>query len=184
MEQESKNPTLLNHAVKWGIICGSISIAIVVLLYVIDYTYMVQLKFLFASILISLGLVIYAGIDYRNSIGGFMSYGQGWQHGWLTFAISGLAYTLFAMLLYFVIDTGLPEKLTDASMENTRAMMENFGAPADQIDTELEKARGRTENQFTFGGLAMGFGISLVIYAVLASITALFTKKNPPIDQM
>lgn len=184
MEQEEKAPTLLSHALKWGVIAGAVSIALVVILYVVDYTMMVQLKFLLVSLLISLGLVSYAGVDYRKTVGGFLPYGKAWQHGYVTFVTSGLIYTLFAMLLYFVIDPELPEKLVEASLENARTMMENFGAPADQIDTEVEKARARTENQFTAGGLATGFGISLIIYAILASITALFARKNPPIDQM
>jgi hypothetical protein len=63
-------------------------------------------------------------------------------------------------------------------------MMENFGAPADQIDSEVEKARGRTENQFKIGGMAFGYLIQLVVFAVLACITGAIAKKNPPLDQM
>jgi hypothetical protein len=186
MEQESDSevPTLFNHALKWGIIGGAISIVFVVVLYVVDYTAMVTLKFLFLSLLISLGLMSYAGVDYRKSIGGFLPYGKAWQHSYIAFVTSGIAYTLFAFLLYFVIDPDLPARLVDASMENQRAMMENFGAPADQIDAEVEKGRARTEGQFTVSGLALGFGISLIIYAVLSLITALFGRKNPPMDQM
>lgn len=182
-EQEvSTPPTLLKHALKWGAILGGISIFLVVILYVVDYTMMVQLKFLLVSILISLGMVIYAGIDYRKTVGGYLEYGKAWQHSYLMFVTSGLMYIVFSMLLYFVIDPGLPEQLTEASMDNTRAMMEGFGTPEDQIETELEKARERTENQFKFGGMALGFGISLIVYAVLSAITALFTRKSQPID--
>jgi hypothetical protein len=88
------------------------------------------------------------------------------------------------MLLYFVIEPSLPEQLTEASLDNARAMMENFGADADSIDAEVEKARERTENQFKVSGMAMGYGISLIISAVLSTITALFGRKNPPMDQM
>jgi len=184
MEQEEKTPTLLNHGLKWGVICGAISIFLVVMLYVIDYTMMVQIKFLLISLVISLTAVSYAGVEYRKSVGGFLSYGKAWQVSFVTFAVSGLCYTFFSMLLYFVIDTELPSKLVDASMENQRVMMESFGAPADTIDTEVEKARGRTENQFTVSGLGMGFGISLIIYAILSTITAIFAKKSQPVEQM
>lgn len=184
MEEQEKAPTLINHALKWGIITGAASIVLVVILYVVDYTIMVQFKFLLLSLAISLGLVSYAAIEYRKSVGGYLPFGKAWQVSWITFVISGLIYTVFASLLYFVIDPELPAKLVDASLENARAMMENFGAPEDQIDAEVEKARARTENQFTPGGMAMGFGISLIIYAVLALITALIGRKNPPIDQM
>ena len=184
MEEQEKTPTLINHALKWGFICGAVSIFLIVVLYVVDYTMLVQFKFLLASIVISLVLVSYAGIDYRKSIGGFLPYGKAWQHGYVTLAVSGVTYMIFTLLLYNVIDRELPEKLVEASLDNARAMMENFGAPANSIDAEVEKARARTENQFKPSGQALGFGISLIIYAVLALITALFSRKNPPVDQM
>lgn len=187
MIEESESaapPTLLNHAAKWGAMLGGISVFLVVILYVIDYTMMVQLKFLAVSIVISLGMVIYAGINYRNEVGGFLPYGKAWQHSIVAFAVSGLMYSIFSILLYFVIDPSLPEQLIEAGMDNQREMMEGFGTPEDQIDSELEKARERTENQFKIGGIALGYGISLLFYAFLSTITALFTRKNPPMDQM
>jgi hypothetical protein len=183
MEQQEQ-PSLLNHALKWGFICGAVTIVFTVLLYVIDYSLMVQIKFALIGLVIGLGLVSYAGIEYRKAVGGFLPFGKAWQVSFITFAVSGLIYVLFNMLLYFVIDPELPSKLVDAAVENQRAMMENFGAPADQIDGELEKARGRTENQFKFGGMLMGYGISLIIYTVLSLITGLIARKNPPMDQM
>lgn len=184
MEQEEKAPTLFNHALKWGIISGAISIVIFVALYVINYALMVNWKFAIVGLLIGLTIVSYAGVDYRKQIGGLMPYGQAWQHGFLTFAVSGLISILFSLLLYNVIDTELPQKLTDVSMETTREMMEGFGMPADQIDSEVEKAKARTENQFKPGGMAIGYLIQLVIFAILALVTALFARKNPPQDQM
>jgi hypothetical protein len=150
----------------------------------VDYSFLVQFKFLLFAILCTLAVVSYAAVDYRKASGGFLSYGKAWQVSYVTLVVSGVVYTLFSMLMYFVIDTELPNKLVEASLDNAREMMENFGAPADQIDTEVEKARTRTENQFTPGGMAMGFGIQLIVYAVLALITALFGRKNPPVDQM
>ena len=65
--EESKTQTLFNHAIRWALICAGISIVLTVLMYVIDYTLMVQLKVLFILLAIYLGIVIYAGIDYRKS---------------------------------------------------------------------------------------------------------------------
>jgi hypothetical protein len=83
-------------------------------------------------------------------------------------------------LLYTVIDPDLPAKLVDAAMENAAAMMQRFGMPEDQMDKALEDARARTVNQFSVGGLGMGYGIGLIIYAVLSLITSIFVRKNPP----
>ena len=181
-ETSSQNPSLINHAVKWGLISAAISIIITLLLYVVDYTLMVQLKFLFFSLAIYLGLVIYAGIDYRKSVGGYLDFGKAFLHGFIVFALSGLVSTIFSILLYTVIDPELPTKLVDASMENTRAMMENFGAPADSIDEALEKAKADTEKRFTVGGMAIGYIWAVAVSAILALITGLIVRKRQPVE--
>ncbi|MBX2896496.1 MAG: DUF4199 domain-containing protein [Cyclobacteriaceae bacterium] len=182
MVQTEESVSLKGHVIKWGLIVGAISITLTVLLYVIDYTLMVQLKTLFLMLLIYLGVTIYAGIDYRNNIGGFLPYGKAFVHGFLVLAISALVATLFSAVLYHVIDTELPQKLTDASLENTRQMMEKFGAPEDAIDKALEDAKGRTANQFTITGQLISYASILFFSAIMALISAIFVKKNQPVE--
>lgn len=182
MEETNEQPTLMSHVIKWGLIVGGVSIAITILLYAIDYTLMVQLKVLFAMLAIYLGIVIYSGIDYRKSIGGYMKYGQAFIHGFGVLALSALVSTIFAFLLYNVIDTDLPKNLTDASIENTRAMMEGFGAPEESIDQALEQAKESSAKQFTPGGQALGYLYILIFSAIMALISALVVRKNEPVE--
>ena len=176
----SEQPTLLKHAIKWGLIVAGISIALTIALYAIDYTVMVQLKFLAISLLIYLGATIYASIDYRKEVGGFLSYGKAFQHGFLVLAVSGLVATIFGFILYNVIDTELPQKLTDAAVDNARAIMEQLGAPEDQIEPALEKARTDTADRFTPMGQVKGYFGILIFSAIMALISALIAKKNQP----
>jgi len=182
MIQTEEPVTLQSHVIKWGLIVGAVSIVLTVLLYVVDYTLMVQLKTLAVMLLIYLGITIYAGIDYRNNIGGFLPYGKAFVHGFLVLAVSALLATIFNMVLYNVIDTELPQKLTDASLENTREMMVSFGAPEETIDQALEEARGRTESQFTITGQLIGYASILFFSALMALISAIFVKKNQPVE--
>jgi len=179
-ENSTPAPTLMQHAIRWGLITAAVSIIFTMLLYVIDYTLMVQMKFLFFSLAVYLGIAIYAGIDYRKSIGGFLAYGKAFQHGFLILALSGLIASIFSLLLYTVIDTELPQKLTDASLENTRAMMESFGAPEDAMDEAMEKAKESTAKQFTVSGIAMGYIYIAIFSAIMALISAIFVRKNQP----
>jgi len=178
--EEEKAPTLISHGTRWGLISGIISIVLSILLYVIDYTLMVQLKILFLSLVVYMGIAIYAGIDFRKSTGGFITYGKAFQHAMIIFAISGLIASVFSILLNHVIDPELPQKLTDAALENQRVMMENFGAPPDAIEKGLEEARVRTENQYKISGIAMGYIFILVFSAIMALITSLVVRKNQP----
>jgi hypothetical protein len=179
-ENTTPAPTLMKHAIRWGMITAVVSIIYTMLLYVIDYTLMVQLKFLFLALAVYFGIVIYAGIDYRKSIGGFLSYGKAFQHGFIILAVSALIASMFNLLLYNVIDTELPQKLTDASIENTRAMMESFGTPEDAMDEALEKAQESTAEQFTVFGMIKGYGMILIFSAIMALISAIFVRKNQP----
>jgi len=178
----SSSSSLLSHAVKWAAISAGIGIFLTILLYVVDYTMLVLVKFALFSLVLAIGLTIYAGINYRNSIGGYIDYGKAYQHGFVVFAVSGLISTLFQLLMYNVIDPELPSKLVDASVENVREIMENFGAPAESMDEALEKARVDTEPRFTVVGMLKSYGIALVISAVIALITALVVRKNVPVD--
>lgn len=180
--EEKETTSLFQHALKWGLIVGGISIALSIVSYAVDYSLLANWKFGIFMFAMFIGLAIYSGIGYRNEIGGFLPYGKAFQHGFIVMAVSGLISTLFTVILYTVIDPELPAKLTDVAMENAQKMMESFGMPADQMDQAMEDARKRTENQFSVSGLAMGYGIGLIIYAVLSSITSIFVKKNPPED--
>ncbi len=177
-----QGPSLINHAIKWGLISAAVSIIITLLLYVVDYTLMVQIKFALFSLVLYLGIVIYGGIEYRKSEGGYLDFGKAYLHGLIIFALSGLVGTIFNILLYTVIDPELPTKLVDASIENTRAMMEQFGAPADGMDEALEKVKTDTEARFTVVGLAKSYLWVVVVSAVLALITGLIVRKRQPVE--
>ena len=182
MEESTEQPSLVNHAVKWGIILGAVSVVMTMLLYVVDYTILVLIKYLLVVLALNIGVVIYAGIDYRRSLGGYLAYGKAWKHGAIVFVLATAISVVFGSLLYFVIDTELPQKLTDAAIENQRAMMEGFGAPADAIEQGIQEAKERAKDQYTAVGMLKGFGIFSIFWLVIALLTSLITRKNEPIE--
>lgn len=182
-DTSTTQPSIFQHALRWGLIMGGISIALTVVLYAIDYTMLADWKTGIFILLLMLGLTIYSGINYRNQIGGFIPYGKAFQHGFIFLAITGIVSTLFMILLYTVIDPDLPSKLIDVSMEKAQAMMESFGMPEDKMDQAMEDARRRSEGQFSALGSIKGYGFALIFYAIISLITSLFVRKNPP-DEM
>ena len=180
METNETQPSLVNHAVKFGGILSAISIVIVLLLYAIDYTLMAGFTFILIISVVAIGFVIYAGINYRNSIGGYIPYGKAFTHGLLVFAVSGLISTVFNILLYQVIDPELPQNLSDAIIANTEASMANWGAPQESIDEAIAKMKEDMPNNFTIVGLLWGYCKTLIGYAILSLITGLVVRKNQP----
>jgi len=180
MENQTASPTLINDTVKHGGILGIISIALTLVFYVVDYALLADWKVGLFSFAIFIGYAIYAGIGYRKEIGGFLSFGKAFQHGFLIFAISALISTIFNILLYTVIDPELPAKVTEVAVENAEKMMEGFGMSGDAMDEAMAKTRKDTEERYTIVGLAMGYVWALIGCAVFALITGAIVKKKEP----
>jgi hypothetical protein len=123
-------------------------------------------------------------IGIVNIIIGILAYMVGetlmvkWWFGLLIIVIK----TIFNILLYQVIDPELPGRLATAAIEQTEQMMTNMGAPADRIDEQLQSIEGRMHDQFSLMGQIKGFGIALIIYAVLSLILGAILKKSEKVD--
>lgn len=180
MKENTTTPTLVNHGARWGAILAGVTIVLVMLLYAIDYTLMAGFTFIIMATLLGIGMVIYAGINYRNQIGGYLPFGKAYLHGLLVFAVAGLISTAFNFLLYFVIDPDLANNMTEAIISNTENTMENWGAPQESIDQTIEKMREDMPQNFTALGLIKGYFTGLIWYIILSLITGLIVKKNQP----
>ena len=168
------------HAIKSGIIIGVITIVITLLMYLVDPTVMASMVAGLGILAISLGLVAYFGIQYRNEEGGFMPFGKSWIYSMQAFVIAGLIGTIFRILLFNVIDPELSTIVADAMIENQESMMSSFGMPEDQMEEALDKARESTLDGFTPMGSIIGFLWFLIGYAIFSLITGAIIKKNEP----
>lgn len=171
----------MKEAVKSGAILGLISIIFGVVVYIVDPTLFVKWWFGLIMFGLSLGLVIYFGIQYRNADhGGFLSYGEAYKHGFIVFAVGGAIGSVFNILLFNVIDPDLPQVLTQATIDQTYAMMQAFGAPESALDEQMEALENDIPKQFSPLGTLKGYGFALIGYAVLALISAAIVKKKQP----
>lgn len=169
-----------NHAIKSGVMLGVVGIVLTLLFYLVDPTLLAKWWVGIITLVLSLFLVCYFGIQHRNEIGGFMAFGKAWVYSMQLFVVAGLISTVFNILLYNVIDTELAGIVADQAVENAEAMMSNFGMPEDQMDEALEKARTDTLDRFTVAGSLIGFLWGLIVYAVLSLITGAIIKKKEP----
>ena len=174
--------TLFNHSLKFGFIIGIVGIIIGVLAYMAGESLMVKWWFGIIILVINIGLIIYSGLQYRASIGGYMNFKTAFSVTFLTFLVAGILGTIFTIILYQVIDPELPGRLTKAAIEQTEQMMSNFGAPQETIDEQMVAIEERMVNQFSLMGQIKGFGIALIIYAVVGLIIGAIIKKSEKID--
>jgi uncharacterized membrane protein (DUF106 family) len=180
---EVQSGSMYQHAAKFGAILGGISIVLTVLAYAFDPGFMATFKFMGINLVIFIGFIIYAGISYRNSIGGFMPYGKAFLYCLTVMLTAGVVGTVFNVLLYHVIDTNLPETMTDTIIANTEEFMTKFNTPQDAMDKALAQMRIDLPEQFTVSGLLMGFvKKGIITYAIISLIFALFVRKNQPVE--
>ncbi|MBD8490151.1 DUF4199 domain-containing protein [Echinicola sp. CAU 1574] len=170
--------TPFRAALRSGLIIGMIMLVITFLVYFIDTSMLTKWWFGLLALAIFCGLVIFFGTKYRNDIGGYINFGPAFQFAFITLVITGLISVVGNILLYQVIDPALPQVLADQQLENTMSMMESFGAGDSMSSEQIDEMKQGFEDAYTIGGQLKGFGIALIIYAILALILGAIIKKK------
>lgn len=175
--EEQESP--FQAAVRPGLTIGLVSLALTFFAYFIDSTLLASGWFGLVAIVVFFVLIIYFGTQYRNEIGGYMTFGTAFNFSFITMILSGLVGLVGQILLFQVIDPSLPGVLADISFESSLKMMESLGQNPDSMDPAvLDEIRNTTDSSFTLGGQIKNFGIALIAYAVIALILGAILKKK------
>ena len=182
MNEQAQSP--IQSAVRPGIILGLVSLVLTYVAYFIDSSYLASGYFGLVALVLFFALIIYFGKEYRNELGGFMSFGTAFNFSFFTILISGLIGLVGSILLFHVIDPSLPQVLGEITFESQLEMMEKFGASPDSLAPEvLDDMREASASNFTLIGQLKGFGIGLIAYAIIALILgAILKKKDKSLD--
>ena len=170
------------EVIKGGMLLGGVSVLLTMTVYLVIVELMVEWWFGILNVLISMGLVIYLGINFRNISGGFLSFGKAFKFSFLVMFISYLVGIVFQILLYNIIDPSLPEVMKQLTVEMTGEMMENFGTPDEAIDAAIVGIEQGIEEGTTPLGILKSTPWGTLFIAIFALIASLFIKKNPPVS--
>ena len=179
---EEKNINYNEEWLKGGLILAGVSILLTMLTYVIDVSLMVEWWFGIVSILISMGLLIYLGINYRNDIGGILSYGDAFKFSFLVFFVSYVVGIIFQIALYTVIDPELPEIMKQLTVEKTVEMMEGFGLSDEALDAAIIGVEDGIDEATTPMGMIKSAPLGIFFLLFFSAISAIFIKRNPPVS--
>jgi hypothetical protein len=172
------NALIRTQAVRFGTIGGGIAVAYSLIAYLAAPSLFTNTWLGIALILVYLGILIYAGIDTRKKMGGYISFREAFSTVFLSGVIMSLVNVVFSILLFGVIDTEFAAMLNEMVIEKAVEMSERFGAPPSQIETMVTQMQ---ENpQFSVMNQAKGFVYGLIFYAVLAAVIGALIKKNKP----
>ena len=170
------------EVIKGGMLLGGVSVLLTMTIYLINVELMVEWWFGILNLLISMGLVIYLGFNFRSICGGFLSFGKAFKFSFLVMFISYLVGVVFQILLYNIIDPSLPEVMKQLTVEMTVEMMESFGTPDEAIDAAIVGIEQSIEEGTTPLGILKSTPWGTLFIAIFAAIASLFIKKNPPVS--
>lgn len=167
-----------NKLIKHGLITGLIVTIYMALLYAAGLKYLSNwwLTVLMYPIVIAL-LCIFTGRLRKEYPEQPFAFGQTFVVFLSMAMISTLVTTIWNIILFNIIDASLAKELTELILEQTRDMMENWGAPE---DTVKETLKGMKDLPSQFKPLAqlkswLSGGLFL---AIMALICAAFLKRK------
>jgi len=125
-------------------------------------------------------LVLVGAFQRRKQLGGYMTFKEGLMFAFLAYVIYELFYALTTIILFKWIDPEAQQKVLIEIMDTTRSMMEKFGASDSQIDDALKRAQDDSEKTYSYGQIALGFGLALIYDFIKSLIIALISQRKKP----
>lgn len=172
------NDAVKSAASKYGPIMAGIGIAYTLIAYLVDMKLMVNMWAGIGLWVVNFVLLIISVAAAKKAMEGFISFKDGFTTFIMTFVISSLLTTVFAILLFSVIDPSAAEELQELTIETTVSFMEKFGTPESEIEKQVTAME--ENNQFSMGNQVKGFFMGVVFYAILGLIVAAVMKKDRP----
>jgi len=170
-----KNPSLKSIIITYGLLLGGISVVFQLMLFFLDMHYKNDTTAGIVSLVIMIGIMLYAFFQYRKSNEGFLSLGEALKMGIGIALVSALIGIVYTQVLINVLDPDTMQKQMELSMETLKA--ENPEIPQEALETarsiqeKMSSPLILTAIQIVFA-LFFGFIISL--------IGGLIVKKSRP----
>jgi len=165
------------NALNLGITMGVLGILIFLLMVVLEPGMIVLSMLGILGFILAFVLPVIFIRKERESIGGFITLGEAFKLSFVGLAIGGAIGIVFQMLYIQVIDPEFGERMTAQTLEMTNGFM---GSMDDETrEQTLRQVEADSLERYTLVGQIKGFGIGVIIYAVISLILAAILKKNP-----
>ena len=181
MENLENTPTSARLALKWGLISGlilmtySLAMNITGLLADLSLAPMAYL-----AIILATGFGMWKGMDeYKETHGGYISYGQGLGLNTLISTVAAIISMIGSMLYSSFIDNSSMKKFMEAQNDKMTEQWEKQGLSQAQIEDALDKMNGMMNNP----GVMFVSGVISTVFVgfILALIISAIKKKTKPV---
>ena len=172
---DTQTPSMKSTIINFGLLLGGISVVFQLMLYFLDMHYKNDSTAGIVSLVIMIGVLLYAFIYIKKSNEGFLSLGEALKIGMGVALVSALVGVVYTQILMNFLDPDTLKKSLELNMENLR--IQNPEMPQDALDTarsmqeKMSSPLILTAIQIIFA-LFLGFIVSL--------IGGLIVKKSRP----
>jgi amino acid transporter len=129
---ENQQSSIKSTMITYGLILGGISVVFQLMLFFLDMHYQQPPAVGIVSIVIMIGLLVYAFIQYKKENEGFLSLSEALKIGLGISLISAIVGIVYSIVLTEVLDPATMQKTLDFQFETMRA--ENPEMTQDQIE--------------------------------------------------
>ncbi len=165
-------------ASSYGIALGLALILISVLAYVFSLSLFSAWWFGISLLVLIIVWGIVATSKAKKTTAALFTFKNAFTAYFVTILIGSFLSMVFSILLFNIIDPEASKAILEATIENTRGMMESFGAPQSEIDKAVEKMQN--ENSFAPLKQLQAYAFQLVFYAVIGLLVALIFREKDP----
>ena len=172
---EDQNLELKKYISQYGALLGGISVVFGLMLFSMDMHYQNETSTTIVSLVLTLGVIVFAQYSYRKDNEDFMSLSQGIKMGLGIGAVSGLINVAYFLVLSNILDLEMMNKALEMGMnqfldQNPEASQDTIN----QVESMQEKFSGPI--------ISSSFLIiaSLLTSFVISLITGLILKRNRP----
>ncbi len=171
------NEIIKKNGISFGVGMGILSVLITTVIYAVDMELFTA--WWLGLMILALFLIIDCVLLSRTKkeLNGQMTFKEGFTVFFIASLISNLISTLYNVVLFNFVDPSAKETIKELSIKAAVRMMENFNAPASQINASVDQMQ--QQDNYSIESLATGFVITLCVSCVLGLILALIFKSRP-----
>jgi len=171
----TNNPTLKSVIITYGLLLGGISVVFQLMLFFLDMHYKNDTTAGIVSLVIMIGVMLYAFIQHKKSNEGYLSLGEALKIGMGIALISALIGVVYTQILTNLLDPDTMQKQLELSMETIRA--ENPEIPQDALDT-ARSMQEKMSSPLILSAIQIVF--ALFFGFIISLIGGLIVKKSRP----
>jgi len=170
--------SIKSSAINYGLYLGALLSLIIVAIYAIDLSLMVNMWLGIGLLLVVVGFGVVSVAKSKSILEGFISFKQAFSSYFITIALGLLINVVVSAILFNFIDPEAAEFIKEKTVEITIKMMEGFNAPAETIAEAVENIEG--QNQYSIVNMLKSLVWSLVLQSIIGLIVAAIMKKTNP----